>query len=286
MARERGEEEEEGSPRGALWSGTLSFGLVSIPVELYPAVHPGRTPLRLLDAEGAPLQRHFYCPQDEREVPLEELVRGFELPDGRFVQVTDEELQRLEPKKTREIDLRRFVRRDGLDPIRFERAYLLVPAGGGEKAYRLLATAMEESQRAGIATFVMRDREYLVAIFSDRGVLCAETLRFDDELRQPPELARSEAAPAAVHRCEQAIAKLAKRELDPDELADRGAPAVRELAERKQARGEAIAHGGAEPQADEGGQIIDLVAELKRKLEASRERAPAARKHTRRKRRS
>src|SRR5262249_7116752 len=112
---------ELAGPRGAIWSGTLTFGLVSIPVELYPGVRASTPGLRMLDADGTPLRRRFFCRREEVEVPRDELVHGLELPDGHTIVVTDEELERVEPKKSREIDLRRFVERSALEPLYFER---------------------------------------------------------------------------------------------------------------------------------------------------------------------
>jgi DNA end-binding protein Ku len=179
---ERDETSEEGGGR-AFWSGMLSFGLVSVPVDLLPAHSSSRAPLRMLDTDGTPLARRYYCPVDEQEVEADQLERGYELDDGKIVVVTDEELEALAPKKSREIDLRRFVDRDSIDPLYFERSYFLAPGKGSGKAYRLLASVMESSRRAGIASFVMRDKEYLVAIFAEGGLLRGETLRFADQVR-------------------------------------------------------------------------------------------------------
>ena len=112
-------------------------------------------------------------------------MRGYELADGTHIIITDEELEAIEPVKTREIELREFVDRSEVAPAYMERGYYLTPDKGATKAYRLLADVMEKTRRAGIATFVMRDREYLVAIFAQNGILCAETLRFHDEIRDP-----------------------------------------------------------------------------------------------------
>ena len=127
----------------AFWSGTISFGLVSVPVDLYPANRSVRASLRMLAPEGTPLSRRYYCPKEEREVSYEEIVRGREV-DGRWIVVTDEELEALEPRKSRDIDLRLFVDRAEIDPVFFDRAYYLAPAGESTKAYRLLAQGLQE----------------------------------------------------------------------------------------------------------------------------------------------
>jgi DNA end-binding protein Ku len=272
------DEGDERSGSRGVWSGTLGFGLVTIPIELHPATRSNRAGLRMLDARGAPLRRHFFCPAHEREVQNDELVRGFEVGKRRYAVVTDEELERLEPKKTRELDLRRFVPRAALDPLLFDRAYFLVAGAGGDRAYRLLCAAMEKAQRAGIATFVMREREHLAAIFADDGVLCAETLHFADELRAAPALPKGKPSPAVERRFAAAIEKLAASKLDLDELADEDAVALRALAKRKLGRGETVARApaGREEAPEAGGaQIIDLVEELKRRLRAKARSARA-----------
>src|SRR5690606_796011 len=144
--------------------------------------------------EGVPLARRYYDEKHEREIQREEIVRGFELDDGEMVLVTDAELEALEPDKTRDIDLRRFVPAESIDARYFDRGYFLAPSGDSTKAYRLLAAVMEKSKRAGIATFVMRGKEYLVAIFAENGILRAETLRFADELRSADDVGLPEPA--------------------------------------------------------------------------------------------
>jgi DNA end-binding protein Ku len=181
MAKEKPQKKYHGAR--AFWSGTISFGLVSIPVNLFPANRSRSTGLRLLDKDGTPLRRRFFCPKDERDVHPEHVLRGYELENGEYVVVTDEELESLEPRKTRDIDLTRFVNKDDVPATLFERGYYLTPAGDSTKAYRLLAEVMEETGRVGIATFVMRGKEYLVAILAEDGIMRAETLRFQNEVR-------------------------------------------------------------------------------------------------------
>src|SRR5687768_2178685 len=217
--RKRDTDESAAAPARSrsFWSGTITFGLVSIPVDLYSAHRPGRASLRMLSPDGTPLRRRYFCPKEGREVPAGELVRGYEVEPGEHVVVADEELEALEPRRSRDIDLTRFVPADEIDPMFFERGYVLAPAGESTKAYRLLAAIMEETGRAGIATFVMRGKEYLVAILAENGVLRAETLRFADEIRSPAAVglpARSKPAEAAVRRAEKAIAAAAASELD------------------------------------------------------------------------
>src|SRR5437588_6010134 len=147
------------------WSGTLTFGLVSVPVELYPGTRTNRAPLRMLGPEHEPLSRRYYSEKTGRDLDANDMVRGYEIDKDKYVVVTDEELERLAPEQSRDIDLRRFVDLESIPPIYFDRSYFLAPAEGSEKAYRLLVDTMEKSHLSGIATFVMRGKEYLVAIF-------------------------------------------------------------------------------------------------------------------------
>lgn len=255
----------------AFWSGTISFGLVSIPVQLFAATRAGaRASLRLLAPDGTPLRREYYCPQDEQALEPDQLVRGYTLESGEVVVVTDEELEALAPEKSRDIDLRRFVPRDQLDPLLFERGYFLGPAGDSTKAYRLLAETMERSGRAGIATFVMRDMEYLVAILADRGVLRAETLRFADEVRTPDDVGLP-AAPARVddalrRRLEAAVDALAADELPLDALTDAHTARLLELARAKEARGEGVVRVEPAGEEVEAGEGVDLMALIQKSL--------------------
>lgn len=223
-------------PDGRFWTGTISFGLVSIPVNLLPASRPSKARLRLLGPGGVPLRRAYFSSQSGRELSNEEIGRGYEIADNQYVLITDEELESLAPEQSRDIDLRLFVQRDEILPPYCERAYFLLPADQTAKAYRLLAEVMEKTQRAGIATFVMRGKQYLIAIFADRGILRAETLRFSNELRTPADVglpAASEAEPALEQRFARALRENAAPEISLDEMQDRTTEAILQVVERK-----------------------------------------------------
>ena len=132
------EEELEQEQPHAFWSGIIAFGLVSLPVSLFPA-HSGKVTLKMVDAKGTLLRRQFFCGDDNRPLERDDIVRSYEIEKYHYVVVEDEELEALEPKKSREIDLKRFVPLSSINPIYFERAYFLVPDGDTTKAYRLLA---------------------------------------------------------------------------------------------------------------------------------------------------
>jgi DNA end-binding protein Ku len=271
IADEQGDEERSTRP---FWSGTITFGLVSIPVSLFPANRQTRVSLRMLSPKGRPLTRRYYAPATGRELSADEMIRGYEIEKGKYVVVTDEELDRLAPEKSRDIDLRRFVEASAIPPMYFERAYFLVPAGGSAKAYRLLAATMEETDRAGIATFVMRGTEYLVAILSENGILQAETLRFFDEIRSPEDAGLTAAGTppqAQVRRFEKAIAKLSADEVSKGELRDDSAERLSELARKKQSRREDVVKSGA----GKGSEVIDILTVLQRSLGQTRSQRKA-----------
>lgn len=271
-------DEAGGSVPRAFWSGTVSFGLVSIPVALLPANRAGGVALRMLTPDGTPVARRYVCPRDERPLDDGEIVRGYEVRKGKFVVVTDEELEALEPKKSRDIDLRQFAPTDSIDPLYFEHAYYLVPAGQSTKAYTLLARIMEDRDRAGIATFVMRGKEYLVAILAERGILRAETLRFHDEVRRGKDVVDdvpAEPPASRVRKLAQAIRKLSHSGLPRDALEDRYAERVVALARRKRARHEDVVE--AEP-VESGDDDRDLVEALRSALRGGSRRAGPARR--------
>ena len=268
--RKRRQTGEESSTR-PFWSGTITFGLVSVPVDLYPAVRSGRAGLRMLSPEGVPLGRRYYSPESGKELDDDEMVRGYEIDKGKYITVTDEELERLEPEKSRDIDLRRFVNKDDIQPIYFQRAYFLAPAGGSVKAYQLLAETMEKSGRAGLATFVMRGKEYLVAILAENGILRAETLRFPDEVRSPKDLGLprpSRISKTAVRRFEKSIQSRSAKELSRDELRDEQTERLMNLIERKMSRHKDI----VEAEVAERGpaKVVDLMEVLKKSLARKR----------------
>ena len=269
-------ENDGGAPARArsFWSGTITFGLVSVPVNLLPAYRSDRISLRMVSPEGHPLSRRYVTPRDGRPLEWEQIVRGYEVEKDRYVVLDDDELERLAPERTRDIDLRRFVKVDDIDPIHFERAYYLTPDGSSTKAYRLLARVMEETGRAGIATFVMRAKEYLVAIVAENGILRAETLRFADEVRTPESIGLPDPEPAAggeVRAIRKEIGALAEDEFDPDELEDPTAEQLRTLAREKARRKKDLVRP---PDTDDGearpsGGVPDLMEMLQRSLKSS-----------------
>lgn len=269
----------------AFWSGTLTFGLVSIPVDLFAANRPRGGSLRMVATDGTPLRRRYVCPADEEPVTSDELIRGYEVEKGRFVTVTSDELESLAPEQSRDIDLRRFVDRDSIPPMYFQRAYFLMPAGRSARAYYLLTQVMEKTGRAGVATFVMRGKAYVVAILADNGVLRAETLRFPDELRSPEDVGLPEEWPEVDKKQVTALGKAIDRhtvkDFDPRQLEAGWVERLEALVADKLDRGEDVyetaeAAEAAEAAGDDdaGGEVVDLMKVLKERLGARR--APKA----------
>jgi DNA end-binding protein Ku len=261
------ENEEDQSSVRSFWSGTITFGLVSIPVELFPANRASRAGLRSLAPDGTPLRRRYYSAASDKELEPKAMVRGYETENGKYVVVTDDELERLAPDKSRDIDLRKFVKLNAIHPLYFERGYFLAPGAGSTKAYQLLAAVMEKMQLAGIATFVMRGTEYLVAIISENGILRAETMRFQDEIRSREDIGlpeRTQVPTELLNRFERIIKERSKNDLSRDELNDETTAALLGIVHTKQARQGSVVHsdegrgGGESPP--------DLLAELKKSL--------------------
>ncbi|MCE8013597.1 Ku protein [Billgrantia desiderata] len=270
-----------------LWSGTITFGLVSLPVNLYPANRPKPVSLRMVDAQGTPLARRYFCEKEERVLDYDELIRGYEVEKNEFVVVEERELDSLAPEKSQEIDLKRFVGLDEIDPMYFQRAYFMTPDKGVTKAYRLLAESMESAGRAGIATFVMRGKEYLVAIIAEKGILRAETLRFAEEIRAPEDIALPEATRPDKQRAkamQKAIEALTEKGFAREELQDLQSQRIVARAEEKLARGEDVIALGEEDapefEPEQGGEVVDLMQVLKQSLAEGRPPGQAARSDT------
>lgn len=239
-----------------------------MPVDLYPGNRSSHTPLRMLGPEGEPLSRRYYSQKTGHELEDDEMVRGFEYEKGKYVIVTDEELERLAPEQSRDIDLRKFVDLESIPPLYFDRSYFLAPSEGSEKAYKLLSQTMAKSDLAGIATFVMRGKEYLVAIFPENGILRGETMRFKDELRTTKEvgLPDMKKAPAAtVKKFENLIAKHSHKHLSLKELKDEKAEELLKLVEKKRKQHKDVVEVEAHEERGQGN-VVDLVEVLKKKL--------------------
>lgn len=236
-----------------------------MPVNLYPANRTSRQPLRMLAQDGQPLSRKYFSEKTDKALDADEMVRGYEYAKEKYVVVTDEELERLAPDKSRDIDLTRFVKAETVPPILFDRGYYLTPASNSEKAYKLLVEAMKATGEAGIATFVMRGKEHLLSIFSDNGILRAETMRFPDEVRTPAEVGLPEKPkiPAAtVKKFEILIRKKTKKTFTPAK--DQAAADLLKLAKKKKSKRGSVVE--IEPESLPRDNVVDMMEILKRSL--------------------
>lgn len=273
----RDDEESSGARVRSLWSGTITFGLVSIPVDLLTAVRPRQTAMKLVDVDGHALGREYHCSKEEKRLAYDDLVRGYETDEGKMVVITDKEFESVAPEMSADIELRSFVPLEQIPALFFQKPYFLAPAGKSAKAYVLLAATMERTGRVAIGSFVMRGHEYLVAIVPDNGVLRADTLRYADEIRTPETIGlpkRGKVPAAKVNQFVKAIEGLTQKEIKIGELEDREARELQSLVESKQKDRDAVVHPkGAEAAEDtetgEGAKIIDLMDVLRKSLSKS-----------------
>lgn len=257
----------------AIWTGTISFGLVTVPVKMFAAVQSKTVRFNQLDGENlARIQQKRVNSVTGEEVPYERLVKGYEISPDRYVVIEPAELEAIEPKKTKTIEIEDFVDLEDIDPIFYDHPYYLVPGTGGAKPYRLLLEAMRESGKIGIARVVIRSKEQLVALRPISDVLGMTTLNFADEIVDAANLDEVPAAEEVeTNDREIAIAKQLieslSAEWDPDQYEDEYRKQVLEMIERK-AAGEEVAVAAA-PEEEEA-PAPDLMAALKASLDAVR----------------
>jgi DNA end-binding protein Ku len=255
----------------SLWTGSLSFGLVNVPVSLITAVRDLDFHFHQIhEKDGAPIEIHRFCEKEDREVPYEEITHGYELDDGRQVIVSDLELQAIEPRRTRTIDIEQFVDLADVDPIYFDHPYFLVPASeddGSVRAYRLLTEVMRQTDRAALGRFVMRAKEYLAIVRHRDGALSLTTMRFADEVRSPKDVdaATQKAHKPTKKQLDAAVAVIEELscEWEPDKFKDQYRERLQRIVDRKR-KGETIK---APAVAEQPSPAPDLMAALEQTLE-------------------
>jgi DNA end-binding protein Ku len=254
----------------SIWSGAISFGLVNVPIKLYSAVSRKTVRFNQLNAEtGNRIQQRRVDPDTGDDVPYEQIVKGFELTKDRYVVITPDELDALEPERTRTIQIEDFVDLADIDPIYYDHPYYLVPDKGAAKAYGLLLNAMEASEKVAIARVVIRSKEALVAIRPAGELLMMETMIFHDEvvphddLDDLPDSSDLKVSDREVQMAQQLIDSLSG-EFEPEKYRDEYREKVLELIERK-ASGEEIA---VQPEAPAPAKVPDLMAALEASLAA------------------
>src|SRR4029079_830411 len=251
----------------AIWSGTISFGLVSVPVKMFSAVSEHRLHFNLLHRkDSSPIGYEKVCKQEGKPVDDDEIVKAYEIAKGEFVEVEDEDFEAARAAEgSHAFDIAQFVEVDEIDPIYFEQAYYLAPAEGGEKVYTLLVRAMEDAGLAAVGTFVMREREHLGCLRIRDGVILLERLYFADEIRDPGELKPSRAR-VSKDELEMAAALIDrfKGTFEPSNYKDSYTDKLLDVIKRK-AKGETVQVEEPERKAEEA---PDLMAALRASIEA------------------
>lgn len=265
-----------------IWNGSISFGLVAIPVKLYSATVDRAVRFHQIDSRtGSRVRQKRVSEADGAEVPYQEIVKGYELSSGRYVTISDDELAALDPKASRTIDLIEFVDLASIDPIYYESAYYLAPDPATPKPYALLLNAMSEASKVGIARFVMRGKERLCAIRADQDKLVLSTMRYADEIRASDEIDQLEAV-AEVELTDKEVAMAGQliasldAAFDPEQFQDEYREKVQDLIARKREGDDSVIEA---PGADQDDTVIDLMAALEAsvaKAKSSRRRHPSS----------
>jgi DNA end-binding protein Ku len=255
----------------SIWTGAISFGLVNVPVKLYSAVSKKTVRFHQLhEKDGVRIQQKRFCPADGEEVPYDSIVKGYEITPDQYVIIEPGELEAIEPRKTKTIDIEDFVDLEEIDPLYYDHPYYLMPGTGAAKPYKLLVTAMEESQKVAIARVVIRQKEQLVAIRPSDGVLAMSTMNFADEVIGADRFDDApgddvETTSREVDMARQLIDSLSS-EWEPGKYHDTYRERVLELIEQKAEGKEIAIQPVEEPQ-----QVPDLMAALEASVKAARQ---------------
>ena len=256
----------------AIWSGAISFGLVNVPIKLFTATSQKDVRFHQLhDKDGARIQQKRVCSKDGEEVPIEHIVKGYEVSRDKYVLITPEELEALDPKASRTIDIQDFVDLEEIDPVYFDSTYYMVPEKGAAKAYALLLEAMRKSKKVAIARVVLRQKQHLVALRPLRNALSMETMLYADEVVSPDTL---EGLPEDVEVTDRELA-MAQQLIDsladafkPERYRDDYRERVLDMIERKAEGQEVVVAEEEEEQAP----VVDLMAALEASLAAAKTR--------------
>ena len=269
---EREKSQRAGSARTprAIWSGTISFGMVSIPVRLYTATESHDVHFHLLHKrDGVRLQNVRWCPKDEKSVPWDEVVRGFEYTKGNYVPITEEDLDHLPVKTVHTVDISDFVKLEEVDPIYYDKAYYLAPEETGAKAFVLLRQALEETGRAAVAKVAIRDKESLCLVRPYQDVLSMDTLFYANEIRSTKDIAvdRAGVSPKEIQMAISLIENLSDS-FDPERYHDEYQAALKKLIGAKVEGAPLPA-----PPSERGEKIVDLMEALRASVEATKKKA-------------
>jgi DNA end-binding protein Ku len=262
------------APR-AIWTGTISFGLVSIPVRMYSAIQEHKVHLHFLHRkDDSPIGYDKYCKKEEKPVPDDEIGKAFEISKGTFVYVEDEDLEAAKVEGYKTMELTDFVAQDEIDPIYFEKTYYLGPQDGAEKVYALLAKAMENSGLAGLGKYVMRDREHLGCLRVRDGILTLEKMFFADEIRPAEGIKprRATVPKQELELAEQLIDRFTGK-FKPEKYKDTYTEALKKAIKAKE-RGVEV---HAAPDREEEAETVDLMEALRQSIKSSKRKAAGAR---------
>ena len=253
----------------SLWTGTISFGLVSVPVRMFSATESKELRFHFLDRRDlAPIGYDKVRRDTGEHVNNDEIVRGFEVEKGRYVPLEDEDLDRLDIELTKTIDILEFVDLDEIDPIYFRKAYYVLPQEGAEKPYRLLVRALEETGKVAIAKIVIRNKQHLAALRPWNGMLLLETMYYADEVRQPEQVDGKEGLRKPEVEMAKSLVENLSDSFDPAKYDDTYRKELLELL-RAKAEGAPL----PEPQAEEGGEVVDLMAALRESVEKTQKKS-------------
>jgi len=260
-----------------IWSGTISFGLVSVPVRMFSATESKELRFHFLHKDDlAPIGYDKVRKDTGEHVDPDDVVRGFEIEKGRYVPIEEEDLDRLDIELTHSIDICDFVELDEIDPIFYRKAYYLLPADGAEKPYRLLVRALEETGKVGIAKVVIRNKQHLAALRPYDGVLVLETMYYADEVRKP----ESVNGKARLQKAEVEMAKSLVENLTdsfkPEKYDDTYRKELLDLIKAK-AKGKKL----PEPAEEEEAEVVDLMAALRESVKETKRKSKPTRKRAR-----
>jgi len=261
----------------SIWSGTISFGLVSVPVRMFSATESKELRFHFLHKDDlAPIGYDKVRKDTGKHVDPDDVVRGFEIEKGRYVPIEDEDLDRLDIELTHSIDICDFVDLDEIDPIFYRKAYYLLPEDGAEKPYRLLVRALEDTEKVGIAKVVIRNKQHLAALRPYDGVLLLETMYYADEVRKP----ESVNGKARLQKAEVEMAKSLVKNLSdsfkPEKYDDTYRKELLDLIKAK-AKGKKL----PEPAEEEEAEIVDLMAALRESVKETKRKSKPTRKRAR-----
>lgn len=258
-----------------VWKGYITFGLITIPVRLFAAARGERVSFHQLhNVCGTRIKQQLFCPHCERVVERSEIVKGYEVEKDRYVVVGDEDLKKIAPASSDNMEIFEFVKAEGIDPIYFDASYFMVPEDAGKKAYYLLREAMEKSGYSAIAKVAMHQREYTVVVRPHPDGLLLHTMYYPEEVRQVPEFHRDESVtvrPQEVELAEKLVQGLAA-DFDPSKYHDEYQTRVKEMIESKR-EGQPVEAGAPKKRAP----VIDLMQALQKSLGEMPQRKPAAR---------